>query len=170
MTHESWLMITSRKSPSVLRVAPLRWLKTVFHLKSWTIWIHLRVWKIFMKLKPKNAENLSGLYLLSSVSYCSLTPNHKLGWLQASDQATDRGQLPLPDHDGWSSSCPPQDRASTRCTFVTEPFQGRKTHLIQITSAKGMVRLNRSQMSIILTYDVFGRALDTLMNLFGKRA
>ena len=38
------------------------------------------------------------------------------------------------------------------------------------TSAKGIVRLNRSQMSIILTYDVFGRALDTLMNLFGKRA
>ena len=37
-----------------------------------------------------------------------------------------------------------------------------------VTSAK--VRLNRSQMSIILTYDVFGRALDTLMNLFGKRA
>ena len=38
-----------------------------------------------------------------------------------------------------------------------------------VTSAKGIVRLNRSQMSIILTYDVFGRALDTLMNLFGKR-
>ena len=39
-----------------------------------------------------------------------------------------------------------------------------------VTSAKGIVRLNRSQMSIILTYEVFGRALDTLMNLFGKRA
>ena len=38
-----------------------------------------------------------------------------------------------------------------------------------VTSAKGIVRLNRSQMSIILTYEVFGRALDTLMNLFGKR-
>ena len=39
-----------------------------------------------------------------------------------------------------------------------------------VTSAKGIVRLNRSQMSIILTYEVFGRAFDTLMNLFGKRA
>ena len=39
-----------------------------------------------------------------------------------------------------------------------------------VTSAKGIVRLNRSQMSIILTYEVFGRAFDTLMNLFGNRA
>ena len=28
-----------------------------------------------------------------------------------------------------------------------------------------MVRLNRSQMSIILTYEVFGSELDTLINL-----
>ena len=33
------------------------------------------------------------------------------------------------------------------------------------TSAKGIVRLNRSQISIILTYDVLGNELDTLMNL-----
>ena len=37
-----------------------------------------------------------------------------------------------------------------------------------VTSAKGIVRLNRSQMSIILTYEVFGRAFDTLINLCGK--
>ena len=33
------------------------------------------------------------------------------------------------------------------------------------TSAKGMVRLNSSQRSIIFTYEVFGSAFDTLMNL-----
>ena len=33
------------------------------------------------------------------------------------------------------------------------------------TSAKGIVRLKRSQISIILTYDVLGNELDTLMNL-----
>ena len=33
------------------------------------------------------------------------------------------------------------------------------------TSAKGIVRLKRSQISIILTYEVLGNELDTLMNL-----
>ena len=35
------------------------------------------------------------------------------------------------------------------------------------TSTKGRVRLNRSQMSIIFTYEVLGRAFETLMNLEG---
>ena len=38
------------------------------------------------------------------------------------------------------------------------------------TSAKGMVRLNKSQRSIIFTYEVFGSAFDTLMNLERKIA
>ena len=33
------------------------------------------------------------------------------------------------------------------------------------TSAKGRTRLKRSQISIIFTYEVFGKELDTLMNL-----
>ena len=84
-----------------------------------------------------------------------LTPNQRLEWWQASLGSASltwgRDQLRLLVRDGWSSSCPRQDHASTQCKFVRAPWHGGKLDKRKITSAKGMVRLNSSQMSIIFT-------------------
>ena len=54
----------------------------------------------------------------------SLTPNRKLGWLQAplGSASPSQGQSHVLGRGGWSSSCPPQARAGTQCKFATAPW------------------------------------------------
>ena len=57
------------------------------------------------------------------------------------------------------------DKTTQVLDVCLQEHLGKELSYVWVTSAKGMVRLNRSQMSIIFTYEVFGRAFETLMNL-----
>ena len=171
-------IITFHKNLWVLHVVPPRWSKRVFHLKSWTIFFSLSWPKQYMViLDDQNVRFLWCIWCIvykkivlislneSSYNfekpntkqpklqlYFSLTPDRKLEWWQvalgSTSQSTNPGRSQLLFRDDWSTSSPPQARASTGCRFATEPFGEGRSIDEKVTSAKGMVRLRMSKIPL----------------------